>query len=246
MGEANWERDAEFIEYRIESVEPNEGYGWTLSLEDGGGIGCPDSECKQAPVPGETARLYGKGFGYQVRGIVINARVYRYLTEEQEAARHAQWCRDEEAKRQAKLDTELADRDARRAKLPAPFRERIEGFIAARPDWRRDHEGYELFVCEEAAELAQHLQTPEAMRAFAAASYDEQKRQAPQLKYSEHSGNTFGAMGALARRALESPELVPKMHGALCPLVGCKEYGCFAARIPPLPSPPPAREEPET
>jgi hypothetical protein len=34
---------------------------------------------------------------------------------------------------------------------------------------------------------------------------------------------------ALARFAMQSPELVPAAHGALCPLVGCKDYGCWAA-----------------
>lgn len=41
-----------------------------------------------------------------------------------------------------------------------------------------------------------------------------------------HSGNTFGMACRLAYLYLTEPENVIKLHGALAPLVGSKEYGC--------------------
>lgn len=41
-----------------------------------------------------------------------------------------------------------------------------------------------------------------------------------------HSGNTFGMAMQLAWLYIEHPDFVAKAHGALVPLVGCKDYGC--------------------
>lgn len=235
MAERNdgtWETDAQFTEQRIAKVaDQKDGKGWSLEFEDGWSLYCPRDQCDQAPVPGETARLYGKGLGHQVRGIVIDARVYSYLTDTEDQARHEAWIVGETIKRQDELDRSLADRDRRRAALPSRFQERLAGFEAARPDWRRDHEGYELFVCEEAVKLAERFSGDVAgLRAFWASSFEEQKAAFPGLAYDQHSGNTWGAAGMLARLYLERPVDVPLMHGALCPLVGCGALGCAAAR----------------
>ncbi len=224
--------DQQFEAYRLESVDATmDPAGWHLRFDGSVGVWCPASQCTETPKPGETVRLYGKGLGYAVRGIIIEGRVYRYLTEAQEKAAHAQWVLDQERQRQEKLDRELPDRDARRAALPEPFRLRVEGFIAARPNFRRDHEGYELFVCEEAAKMAAHFAGDiDGLTRFVRADLEAQKASVPGLKYGEHSGNTWGAACNLARLFLKHPNLVPAQHGALCPLVGCREYGCFAAR----------------
>lgn len=41
-----------------------------------------------------------------------------------------------------------------------------------------------------------------------------------------HSGNTFGFACHLARLWIIGPEAVVTEHGAMVPLVGCKDYGC--------------------
>lgn len=64
----NWDTDRQYEEHRITEVVPGE-LGWSLYFESMG-LFCPGNECEQAPAAGETARLYGKGFGYPVRGIV--------------------------------------------------------------------------------------------------------------------------------------------------------------------------------
>ena len=47
---------------------------------------------------------------------------------------------------------------------------------------------------------------------------------------NEHSGNTFGFSVRLAYLMAERPDLIAMEHGALCPLVGCKDYGCYSMR----------------
>jgi hypothetical protein len=226
----SWDTDSQYIEHRLTAVTPGE-QGWTLGL-DGSSLFCPSDQCSAAPTVGETARLYGKGFGYVVRGIIIEGRVYKYLTEEQEAERHAQWVAGEESKRAEQAERDRSDRDARRAALPEALRERCARFESRNPNWRRDFESYELFVCEEAAKLAAHFGADiEALRAFADKPPSEQAATIPSLKLGDHSGNTWGAAVNLAGRLMMDPKLVAGAHGALCPLVGCVEYGCPGADI---------------
>ena len=56
-----WDTDRQYEEHRITKVEDGE-IGWSLYF-DGMGILCPGDLCEQAPAIGETARLYGKGYG---------------------------------------------------------------------------------------------------------------------------------------------------------------------------------------
>ena len=62
------------------------------------------------------------------------------------------------------------------------------------------------------------------------ADTDEQKRLIPALEYDEHSGNTLMCACGLAIGCLEYPDVLWKFHGALCPLVGCVDYGCHAGQ----------------
>lgn len=217
----NWDTDPQFTENKLTSVEASPG-GWDLGL-DGSHLFCTNEHCQKAPAVGETARLYGKGFGYMVRGIIIEGRVYRYRTEEQQRDRHAAWCSAQRDARQNDLDDNRATRDIRREALPEVFRDRLIGFEAHNADWRREFGPYELMVCETAAALAKRFGTDvAALRVFADGHGDEMM--------AEHSGNSWGAAVMLAERFMREPESVLRAHGALCPLVGCAEYGCRAAR----------------
>jgi hypothetical protein len=51
--------------------------GWSLYLSEGGATWLTSEHCAEPPKPGETARFYGKGFGYIIEGIVIGDRFYR-------------------------------------------------------------------------------------------------------------------------------------------------------------------------
>ncbi len=227
----SWDTDTQFTEGRLSSVVGGCD-GWNLYVEDDWGIWCPSDQCQTAPAAGETGRFYSKGLGYPVRGIIIEGRVYKYLTEEQEKERHAGWVNEENDKRARAEERERQSRDERRAALPEALRERLATYEARNPLWRRDFESYELFVCEEAAALAVRFAgDAEGLRAFNDLGIDEQKQAAPELKFSEHSGNTWAAAVHLAMRLVTDPKLVRGAHGALCPLVGCTEYGCPGADL---------------
>jgi hypothetical protein len=235
--------DKQYTTYFVAEVtdEPN-GEGWMIKSSEGWSLWCEMTLCEQRPVPGESLLVYGKGIGFPARGIVIGGRVYRYRTAaEEERSRYES--RDAMTrKRQAELDREREDRDRRIAALPPPLRLRMERFQKTRADWRRDFEPYELFVCEEATVIAAAAQAAGValstqllwIRGFHDAPNPRQRELCPEAKLSEHSGNTFGQACTLASLLLRLPDEVPNMHGAMCPLVGCKEYGCRAA----YPSPP--------
>lgn len=217
--------DREFQEHRIDAVKASkDGYeltwdGWTLS--------CPKVDGLPTPRVGEMCRCYGRGIGSTVRGIVIEGRVYRYKTAPEQEAEHRQRCRDQEAKREKELADALPETNRRIAALPAPFRERIEKFQRdGGHEFRRDYEGYELFCCEEAVKIATALKDrTEDVPAFAKLEWKQQQMIVPTLS-EDHSGNTFGMACRLAHWYLTRPENVTREHGALTPLVGCKDYGC--------------------
>lgn len=226
----SWDTDPQYKEEKLTDVTPG-GEGWTLGM-NGTGLFCPKDQCAQAPVVGETVRLYGKGMGYPVRGIIIEGRVYSYRTEEQEAQRHAEWVAEESRKKEALFESERAGRDARRLALPPAFQERLSTFEKRNAEWRRDFESYELFVCEEAMALVRRFGADlPALEAFDKLDVSQQKEQAPELKFSEHSGNTWGAALGLAHRFMCGPDNVKGAHGALCGLVGCVAYGCPGADV---------------
>lgn len=85
----NIDIDDEYECVRVSKVEPSEN-GWYVLRDDGWSLWVTSENCQQAPVPGEEMRCYGRGIGYEVRGIAINGRVYRYRTpQEHEVARLA-------------------------------------------------------------------------------------------------------------------------------------------------------------
>lgn len=220
--------DTQFQEHVVGKVVPCDN-GWEIGWRDGFCLFVTNERCQVAPEPGELARLYGKGFGYTVRGVVIGGRVYRYESEQEEADSRQRYIDEQKRERREKLDAERDERDQRIAALPEPLRRRIWGFHAATPNWRAEYEPYELFVCEEAAKIQRVLETRQAIADFSRKPWEEQKAQLPEVS-SDHSGNTFGMACQLAATLADRPDLVPKMHGAMCPLVGCKDYGCFATR----------------
>jgi hypothetical protein len=112
------------------------------------------------------------------------------------------------------------------AALPPEFQARIARFWRNNPSFS-ENLPYELFCCQEAVKIAARCKTAGGIRIFHDLPCEKQREAVPELS-GEHSGNTFGAACLLAQCYLEHPELVDKMHGALCPLVGCKDYGCYS------------------
>jgi len=85
------ENDRQFWTAIVTKVEPSNlpnMTGWFVTDREGWSLYVTNEHCKQAPVPGEAMRRYGRGIGYMVRGIVIGGRVYRYQTAEELANDH--------------------------------------------------------------------------------------------------------------------------------------------------------------
>src|SRR3990167_2200044 len=59
------------------------GEGWGISCGGGWCFTCPDNELGLEPHVGDTARFYGKGFGYPVRGLALNGQIVFFKTQEE-------------------------------------------------------------------------------------------------------------------------------------------------------------------
>lgn len=226
--------DREFERTTITKVRQS-GDGWEVQQEEGWSLWYTNNGIE--PEVGDTVRYYGRGFGYVVRGIVIEGKgVVRYESKSELAARHEVERATAEQEKQDSLGTERPDRDLRIRELPRGLRLRIEGFQGAKENWRRDYEPYELFVCEQAAAFAAAFWDGEnsvlQLNDWSALPFKKQQEAMPILS-DQHSGNTFGMAVQLARLVLlEDDDLVIQAHGAMCPLVGCEDYGCVPARVP--------------
>lgn len=225
-----WDCDPQFEDRAVEKVE-QEGAAYVATFDDGFSLFVQDERATGLrPFAGDRLRLWGKGFGYHVRGIGlvqggVLVGVFRYESEAELEARSKR--EREEAKRKKTADWEAKREDtlARVKALPEPFRLRLEFFMRSSQEWGPEYGFYELFTCEEAAKLAAYARTVPGLDALKA---DRELQQQAGVS-DQHSGNTFGAACSLARLFLTEPALVPKWHGALCPLVGCEAYGCYAA-----------------
>lgn len=220
--------DREYEDRPVTSVEPSKG-GWSIGT-DAYSFFVPDHGVE--PHVDDTARFYGRGFGSVVRGLDLNGVEVFYRTPEEQARKDAADRAAYLADKQRRFEANKADLDAQYDALPPAFKARIDRFRENRDDFRWQHEAYELSVCTDAALIAWTLKTPEAIAAFHDLPWEQQQEMVPGL-FDGHSGNSFGAACYLARLYIEQPDLVDKAHGALCPLVGCQEYGCYASEFSP-------------
>jgi len=222
----NIQDDRQFELHVIKTVEMGED-GYSLTFVDGWCFWMPGS--KLEPQPEMQVKLYGKGTGYPIRGMVVNGETIFYRTEEEQQIQFEQERREDEEKRRDEYKKNREDYDKRIHKLPELFQKRIHDFRMATPGWGEGYEKYELFVCEQAMTIANALKTVDRIQPFHDLDFEEQKKIVHELD-DGHSGNTFGAACYMARVWMENPALIPMVHGALCPLVGCKDYGCFCSR----------------
>jgi len=221
--------DAHWYEHTLTRVtEHADGY----SIEhDGCGLCIPRVD-GIAPKVGDTARFYsrGNGIGFSVRGVFINGERVYYRTQAEDDAHHAAAAEKVRQDRHDTFAAERGSRDARIAALPEPLRLRMQGFIEAGSDeWRAEFEPYELYVCEQAGVFAAALGTSDAVREFVKMDPPAQHERVPGMD-DGHSGNTFGSACRLAVFVLDRPDDVPNVHAAMCPIVGCKDAKCHAAR----------------
>lgn len=221
--------DTQYQRWGVETVERVD-EGWFCTHNDGWILFVKDVGIE--PKPGDILRMYGQGIGYTVRGIVIEEKgIVRYRTEAQEQLDREVDRERKQNKRQDELDDERSERNLRIRELPQSLRQRIERFQIARENWRRDYEDYELFVCEEAAKIAQHFEGKNGIYHLNEWTNQPNEQQESTFPVSDqHSGHTLEKAISLARLLLlDDEEAVIRDHGGECSFVGCEEYGCFAA-----------------
>ncbi len=225
-------QDREFEDHRIEKVgaegtekSPN---GFTLSA----GIGClfvRNEKGLPLPQVGEMVRYYGKGFGFPVRGVAVDDRVY-YYESAQEYDTNLQIEREKKKSEDRRKWIEgLPGVRARIAEMHPLFQQRVNAFMDYDDNWGPKFGAYEMMVCEQAEYIAATLETSEEIERVQKLGYNDQRLLLPDMEEG-HSGNSASMSFRLAWLFLKHPELVPREHGALCALVGCKEYGCHVHR----------------
>ena len=233
LTQAEKERDTEYWEAPIENVEQLKyktfvvkAEGWSLWVEDKEG-------CGYLPQIGNILRMYGKGIGSKVRGIDINGITFRYQTIEQmeeenrlELAKSRLAQIEDFQKNKSKYEEQYN-------RLPPVFQRRIDKFRRNSHKFEWKHMPYELFVCEEAVKIANALGSGNKIADFKNADFDMQREMVPGIDLDNRSGNTFDCACFLAQLYISDDyegegEPVVMAHGALCPLVGCKSYGCFS------------------
>lgn len=216
--------DNSFEEAKIVAVN-GDNNGWMIKRDDGWSFFVP-GDSGVTPEVNQTARFYGEGAGFTVRGLFLNGQKVFYRTKEEDQERHRKWCEDKEKQDKEKFEATKELTDHRVSLLPLVFQQRLQRFRDNNPDFRWKFESYELMVCEQAVLFAKRFKTPEAIKNFYDKPWDIQEEMCPGLDQG-HSGNSFGCAIKLATLYVTNPDEVILEHGALVPLVGCLEYGCF-------------------
>lgn len=218
--------DNNYKDHQITAVTDSDTCCWLVHLNNGVSFVLTKDEA--TPKPGDTVRLYpDASLGTPIRGVVLNGVPIYYQTQQEQEDEHRKYMASRKKQKRADYLMNLSKYETQLATLPEPFKERVIGFRNVSPAFW-EFEPYELFVCTEAVKIAAKIPAGD-IKAFYKLPYKEQKQRVPDLS-DDHSGNTFDAACGLAQTYLTYPELVPKAHGAMCPLVGCKDYGCVAGR----------------
>jgi len=173
---------------------------------------------------GDRVEMWGKGIGYTVRGLAIADTLAFYRTEDEQRAHDEMERRKTDARRVERYVDNRSEQDAKYDALPEVFRRRIDRFRAGNPEFRWEFEPYELMVCGDAVKIVGHCDGDvDRIKSFYRAPWGEHL--AAGLD-AGHSGNSMGCAFHLAALYATDPEMVVGAHGALVPLVGCRDYGC--------------------
>lgn len=215
-------KDKQFIKDVLTDVKDTGKY-WEITSGIGSMI-IPKVNTDFEPRVGMNVTYYGKGFGFTVRGVVINDVIFYYRTPEESQKDHEKYFEKQNNDKKAIYKWNKAKYDKMYKSYPDVFKRRIDRFRANNPDFNWEHLSYELYCCNEAIKIANKLKTVEQIDRFREMSWEAQ-RMLVDID-SDHSGNTFSCAVGLAKLYLTNPKDVVKAHGALCCLVGCKDYGC--------------------
>ena len=198
--------------------------GWSISLKSGTGFFL-DAKWGHTPHIDDKVELFTVQ-GSTIRGVNLNNNLVFYKSDETLEEERQAWLKANDERKQLAFEKEKANMDADFEALPYMFQKRILGFRANNPNFRVDFEGYELFCCKEAMKIVTAIPNLDAelLKKFKDLDYETQRAAIPTLD-DGHSGNTFGCACTLALAYATDPSYVTRVHGALSPLVGSKEYG---------------------
>lgn len=228
MSEMNCWNDDEREEGTIEEVDKYADGSFSVTSSDGWSC-TVGAKYGVEPKVGDSFVTWGS-IGRPIRGMALNGAILYYRSPDEQKVEDQKQSEKYKADKVAEYEGKRAEWDARAAALPEPLRARVEGFRAHGGDaWRWSYEPYEMACCEESARLYARFKTGDEVKAFSKLEYAEQKAAHPNMD-DGHSGNTLGMSIRLAWLLAEKPELLPQEHGAMCPFVGCEDYGCYAAR----------------
>jgi hypothetical protein len=183
---------------------------------------------EKPPQVGDVIALYTHR-GSMIRGIDLRGKPLFYKTEAELEVEYEEWVAARKERQRKDFEKNRRRLDREFAALPDVFQRRISWFRAWNPDFRSEHEAYEMSCCTDAVKIAAAMKTEKGVMRFRKMSYKKQRELVPDL-YDGHSGNSFGMACTLAEVYLKDPLLVIAMHGALVVICGCDEYGCAHPR----------------
>ena len=187
--------------------------GWTLWVETG----------PITPQAGMTARFYGRGIGFPVRGVVIDGHTFFYRTPEQEQARHEAWVAELHQKQAEEYEQTKGQLAERLSVYPDVFRRRIERFLAnSATAW--EHQAYEMSVCDAALLIIETYPDADGHKAWVENDY---KPDIPESFEMGLSGNQWDMARRLAFWWHNERENIYRDHAAISLLIGCEEAGCL-------------------
>jgi hypothetical protein len=151
-----------------------------------------------------------------VRGIVLNDKdVVHYRTEaEEEALLDEEQRKYDEKKKRWFEESGKSKLDADYKSLPDVFKQRIDRFRNANPDFGWKFESYEMACCVDAVYLADLMKTPEAVK----------ESSGWREGMVSDSGNQVECAHYLAYWYLKDPSTIPQIKGALSPLMKTADY----------------------
>lgn len=213
-----------------EAGEPDGWYctydGWTIRVRNVG----------TAPRVGDILRTYGF-LGYEVHGQSLNGEMLWYESPEHQEEQRQLRNERMDAERKERFEAARPELDAAYDELPENFRARLDRFRAGNPNFRWEHESYEMGCCTQAVSLAAYCAAQAELcpltpvEVLKLAQDDAERRRTAGVS-DDHSGNSMGMVFRLAFLQLEHPELVALEHGALTRLIGCRDYGCTHPEAP--------------
>jgi hypothetical protein len=174
--------------------------------------------------PNMRVRFYHNGNVNTIRGVAVDHFIAFYFTPDEFQKMVEETAEKQRLTKIEYFETMKEKMDKAFEELPVEFQNRIKRFRNNNPSYRYDYEAGELYVCREAVKIATALKTESEINRFRTMSVEAQRKLVG--LDDGHSGNTIGCAALLAKLYVTKPELVEKIHGWACPIVGCQKYGC--------------------